>query len=146
MKAKLILVGIGVVYKKTNGKTRWFIVKQGRDTENWELPKSTARRGESSVRAIIRLLAEQGGMRAKVLEEVGRTGGAALIGGNSVPQKNLYYLIINKEGNEVLGFEDYEWIEYGKAVKKLATKRDQNMLRAGNKLLKELDRAKKKQK
>ncbi|HEX6977117.1 MAG TPA: NUDIX domain-containing protein [Patescibacteria group bacterium] len=145
MKEKILLVGAAVVYRKANGKTTWFLVKQKEDSD-WELPKTTARRGESSVRAVIRAMGEQGGMRAKVLEEVGRGGGAAMLGGRTVPQRYLYYLMINKEGKEVLGFAAYDWFEYGKAIKKLTTKRDQAMLRGARDLLKKLEAEKKKKK
>lgn len=145
MKEKILLVGGAVVYRKANGKTTWFIVKQKVDGD-WELPKTTARRGESSVRAVIRAMGEQGGMRAKVLEEVGRSGGAAMIGGKTVPQRNLFYLMINKEGQEVLGFADYQWLEYGKAIRRLASKKDQGMLRGARDLLKKLEAEKKKKK
>ncbi len=145
MKEKILLVGGAVVYRKVNGKITWFLVKQKEDSD-WELPRTTARRGESSVRAVIRAMGEQGGMRAKVLEEVGRGGGAAMLGGRTVPQRYLFYLMINKEGSEALGFADYDWFEYRKAIKKLTAKRDQAMLRAAKDLLKKIEDEKKKKK
>ncbi len=145
MKEKIILVGGAVVYRKVNGKTTWFVVKQ-KENSDWELPKTTARRGESSVRAVIRAMGEQGGMRAKVLEEVGRGGGAVMLNGRTVPQRYLYYLMINKEGSEVLGFVDYDWFEFSKAIRKLTAKRDQAMLRSARDLLKKIESEKKKKK
>ncbi|SRR5258708_7709209 len=145
MKQKLILVGGAVVYKKTKDKPLWFMVKQ-KENSDWELPKTNARRGESSVRSVIRMMGEQAAMNVKVQEEVGRSGGAALIGGQTIPQRQIFYLMICKEAKEVLGFIDFDWLEYSKAVKKLKTKKDQGMLRAGRDLLKELDKKKKKSK
>ena len=142
MKQKLILVGAAVVYKKVKDKPVWFIVKQKEDSD-WEIAKTTVRRGESSVRAVIRMMGEQAAMNVKVQEEVGRSGGAAMVGGNTVPQRTLFYLMFCKEANEVLSFLDYDWLDYGKAVKKLKNKKDQAILKAARDLLKELDRKKK---
>lgn len=145
MKQKLILVGSGVVYKKVKDKPLWFLVKIKEDSD-WELPKTNARRGESSVRSVIRMLGEQAAMNVKVLEEVGRSGGAALVGGQTIPQRQIYYLLVCKEAKEVLGFIDFDWLEYPKAVKKLKSKKDQAMLKAARDLLKELDKKKKSKK
>ncbi len=143
MKQKLILVGAAVVYKKINGKPLWFIVKQKEDT-SWEIPKTTVRRGESSVRAVIRMMGEQAAMSAKVREEVGRAGGAVLLGGTTIPQRQIYYLMLCKEANEVLGFTDCDWFDYSKAMKKLGSKKEASMLKSARDLLKELDKKKKK--
>ena len=143
MKQKLILVGSAVAFKKVKGKTVWFIVRQKEDSP-WELPRTNARRGESSVRASIRMMGEQGGMTAKVLEEVGRGGGAVMIGGKTIPQRQIYYLVLIKEGNEILGFVDTDWLEYAKAVRKLESKKDIAMLKAAKDLLKDIEKKKKK--
>lgn len=143
MKQKLILVGTGVVYRKVKDKPVWFLVKQ-KEESNWELPRTNARRGESSVRSVIRMLGEQGAMNVKVLEEVGRAGGAALVGGQTIPQRQIFYLVYCKEENEVLGFVDYDWLDYGKCVKKLKSKKEISMLKAARDLLKEIDKKNKK--
>src|SRR5258708_3508798 len=143
MKQKLILVGGAVVYKKTKDKPLWFMVKQ-KENSDWELPKTNARRGESSVRSVIRMMGEQAAMNVKVQEEVGRSGGAALVGGITIPQRTIYYLMLCKEANEVLSFLDFDWLEWGKAIKKLKSKKDIAMLKAARDLLKEIDKKKKK--
>ncbi|HWA52323.1 MAG TPA: hypothetical protein VG895_04695 [Patescibacteria group bacterium] len=142
MKQKLILVGGAVVYKKVKDKPVWFVVKQKEDGD-WEIPKTNARRGESSVRAVIRMMGEQAAMNVKVQEEVGRVNGAALVGGNTIPQRTLYYLMICKEAKEVLAFLDFEWLDYTKAAKKIKNKKDLAMLKSARDLLKELDKKKK---
>lgn len=141
MKDKTILVAVAVVFKKVQGKVRWFVVKQGEG--EWEIPKTLVRRGESSVRAAIRMMAEQGGMNAKVLEEVGRSGGAIKFKGRPVAQRLLYYLMMSREGGEVLGFGEYEWLEYTKAEKKLAQKREKMMLKQARAILEEIGKKQK---
>lgn len=145
MKQKLILVGGAVVFKKVKDKPVWFIVKLKEDSD-WELPKTNARRGESSVRSVIRMMGEQAAMNVKVLEEVGRHGGAALVGGTTVPQKTIFYLMLCKEAKEVLSFLDFDWVEYAKGVKRLKNKKDLAMLKSARDLLKELDKKKKSKK
>lgn len=142
-KQKLILVGAAVVFKKVKNKPVWFLVRQ-KEESDWELPKTTARRGESSVRSVIRMMGEQAAMNVKVLEEVGRSGGAALVAGNTIPQRTIYYLMICKDAKEVLAFVESDWLDYSKAVRKLKSKKDLNMLKGARDLLKELDKKKKK--
>ena len=136
MKDNSVLVSVPIVFKKIKEDFFWFVVYQG---GAWELPKTMVRRGESSVRASIRLMAEQGGMRAKVLEEVGRASGAAKISGRAITQKYLFYLMRFKDGGEVLGFEATEWLPYAQAVRKLAAKRDKTQLKSAKALYKEID-------
>ena len=137
MKDNTLLVSASLVYRKKAKLMEWFLIKQTED-QGWELPKTIARTGESSVRAGIRAMAEQGGMRAKVLEEVGRSGGAAKVNGRAVTQRTIYYLMEYKDGGEVLGYSDYQWVEHSKALRTVGTKRDQQMIKDAKKLLKEI--------
>lgn len=130
MDKNLVLVSGAIVFKEGRGKRRWFIVKQtGDEDEEWEIPKVPVRKTESSPRAAIRIMGEKGGMDAKVLEEAGRAGGSTTINGKTVPQRHLYYLMMQTAAGEVLGFEDYKWLEYAKAVRKLSSKRERLMIR-----------------
>lgn len=143
VKNKIILISGSVIYRRIKDKPQWFLVKMGEDT-GWEIPKTTARRGESSVRAAIRSMAEQGGMRGKVIEEAGRNSSTATVNGKPLPQRNLYYLMIQKEAGEVLGFPEYDWLEYEKAARRLTLKREKQMLKNARDILKELDKKRKK--
>ena len=126
------------MFKKSRGKKYWLIAKETEENEGgeWELPKVTVRKNESSVRASIRNMGEKGGMNARVLEEVGRAGGSTTVNGKSVAQRHIYYLMVQIAAGEILGFDKTEWLEYGKAVRKLHTKREQQFLRNANKELK----------
>ena len=84
------------------------------------------------------------GMNARVLEEAGRITTVATINGKSIPQKTYYYLLIHKAGGEILGFQDFVWLEYGKAVKKLELKREKEMLRSAKDVLKKWEKEGKK--
>jgi 8-oxo-dGTP pyrophosphatase MutT (NUDIX family) len=131
-----ILIGGAVVFRDNRGKRQYLLVKQQKDAD-WEIPKVTVRKGESSVRSVIRLTGEQGGMTARVLEEAGRATGNVVVNGKSIPQKYYYYLMLQKGGSsDLIGFAEFKWQEYGDALKKLTLKREKEMLKGGRDVLK----------
>ena len=135
-----ILIGGAVVFRDNRGKRQFLVTKQKEDI-GWEIPKVTVRKGESSVRAVIRMTGEQGGMTARVLEEAGRATVTTVLNGKPVPQKFYYYLMLQKAGSqEIVGMGDYQWLEYSSAFKKLALKRDRDMLKGGKDVLKEWEK------
>jgi len=139
-KNQVILIGGAVVFRDNRGKKQFLVVKQKADGE-WEIPKVTVRKGESSVRAVIRMTSEQGGITAKVLEEAGRLTGNTVINSKPIAQKFYYYLMMQKGGDaELIGFDDFKWLEYGDASKKLAQKKERDMLRGGKDALKEWEK------
>ena len=89
-------------------------------------------------------MGEQGGMTTKVLAEAGRAGGVTTVNGKTLPQRYIYYLMLQQysEG-EVLGFEDYAWLSYAKALRKLSSKREKMMLRQAKKELSKWQREQK---
>jgi len=125
-----MLVGCAVVFKERGGKIQFLLNKN--DQEEWELLKSIARKGESSVRSVIRYTTEQGHMNAKVLEEVSRSSVPTVINGRSVNQKFLYYVMFYKVGGEMIGFSDVAWFDYSSSIKKLKNKKDIDALKKAN--------------
>ena len=135
-----ISVGGAILFRDFRGKRQFFVV-QGRDGKGWEIAKVMVRKGESSVRGAIRMVSEQGGMSARVLEEAGRYNSTTIVNGKSIPQKFYYYLMLQKGGpSEMIGFEVFKWIEYSDALKKLNSKREKEMLKAGHNVLKEWEK------
>lgn len=129
----LVLVSGAVVFKKGRSKKRWFVVRQS-DDDKWEIPKVVVRKAESSARAALRMMGEQGGMSTQVIEEIGRAGGVTTINGKTFPQRHLYYLMVQRQGtNEAIGFIDSKWLEYAEAARKLSSKRERVMLRQARK-------------
>lgn len=140
MDKNLVLVSGAVVFKEGRGKRKWFVVRQGED-DKWELPKAYVRKGESSVRAALRMMGEQGGMSTQVLEEAGRAGGVTTINDRTLPQRHLYYLMIQISGaREAIGFEDFQWLEYAKAIRKLTSKRERLMLKQARRELRKWEK------
>ncbi len=132
-----VLIGGAVVFRDNRGKRQYLIVKSKEDGD-WEIPKVTVRRGESSVRAVIRLTGEQGGITARVLEEAGRYTGNVIVNGNSISQKYYYYLMFQKGGSsELIGFADYKWVEASDVTKKIESKKEIEMFKSAREVLKE---------
>jgi len=136
MDQNLALVSGAIVFKGEKSKRRWLVVKKSGEDGEWEFPKVMVRKTESSARAAIRMMGEKGGMDAKVLEEAGRAGGLTTINDTVVPQRRLYYLMVQEAAGEILGFEDYKWLEYADAVRKLSSKRERLMLKQARQELK----------
>ena len=133
MNKDLILISGAILFKEHRGKRLWFLVKE--EDGAWEIPKVVARKTESTARAALRMMGEQGGMGAQVLEEAGRAGGVTTINGKILPQRYIYYLLMQISEGEVLGFEEYTWLEYAKAVRKLSSKRERLMIKQARKEL-----------
>ena len=142
MKQNAILISGAIVFREGRGKRQFLLVKVAEGVDNWEIPKVTVRRGESSVRAVIRMTSEQAGINARVLEEAGRTTGTIAVGGKPVSQKFYYYLMVLKSAGEILSFAEYKWLEYIKAVKMLSNKKEQTMLKSAKEVLAKLEKAK----
>ena len=129
MDKDLLLISCAVVYRQGSKKGFWFLVKN-EDGEEWEIPKMVVRKGESSVRASIRMMGEMANMDAKVIEEAGRAGGMTTVSGKTVPKRTIYYAMIQRTGGEIIGFENYKWLDYAKAVRKLSSKRERAMIKS----------------
>lgn len=125
----LVLVAGACIFKEARGQTRWFIVKQnGEDV--WEVPKVLVRKGESSVRGVLRLMGEKANMTTRVLEEIGRFGGVTTVNGKKLPQRHIYYLMLAKAASEAIGFSESAWVENSKMIKMLSSKREKAVLKA----------------
>ena len=131
-----ITIGGAIVFRENRGKRQFLLVKTKEDGD-WEIPKVVVRKGESSVRSVIRLMGEQGGMTVRVLEEAGRSTGTTILNGKSIPQKYYYYLMLQKGGSsELIGFIEFKWLEYAEAVKKVPLKREKDMFNQAREVLK----------
>jgi ADP-ribose pyrophosphatase YjhB (NUDIX family) len=141
-----LLVSGAVVAKIESGKIKWFLTKQAK-TNDWEIPKVVVRKGESSVRAALRIMGEKGAMTTRVLEEAGRAGGVTTVGDKTVPQRHIYYLMILRQtAGEAIGFEESAWYDFGVAGRKLASKRESSILKQAKGILEEWRKARKKRK
>jgi len=133
-------IGGAIVFRDNRGKRQYLVVKTKEDGD-WEIPKVVVRKGESSVRSVIRLTSEQGGMTTRVVEEAGRFSATTVINGKSVAQKYYYYLLLQKGGsNELIGFLQFKWLEYSDVIKVLPLKREKDVLKEGRDIMKEWEK------
>ncbi len=141
MKEDIVLHGAAVIFKKPEGAREplWFLVKNGEEVE-WSIPKTLVRRGESSVRAVIRMTQEQASMPTKVLEEVGRSSQISKDGGKVANHKTIFYLMASREGGEIMGFTEYKWATYKECLKLVKAKKDTNMIEDARELLKGIEK------
>ncbi len=131
-----VLVGSAVLCQDKESKESWFVIKNAGE-ETWEFPKVIVRKGESSVRAVLRIMGEKGSMTTRILEEVGRTDTVNTVNGKTVPQRVIYYLLILRSTpTEAIGFDNSDWLDYKKAIKTLSSKKEQSMLTSARDLYK----------
>ena len=139
-KNQQILIGGAIVFRDNRGKKQFLLVKQ-KEGDGWEIPKVIVRKGESSARAVIRLISEQGGMTARISEEAARLNGTSIINGKPVPQKYYYYLMLQKGASgEVIGFNDFKWVDFDNAVKTISLKKEQDVMKNALDVLKEWEK------
>jgi len=135
-----ITIGGAIVFRDNRRKRQFLLVKTKEDGD-WEIPKVIVRKGESSVRSVIRLTGEQGGMTTRVLEEVGRTTGMTILNGKSIPQKYYYYIMLQRGGpSELIGFAEFKWLEYMEAVRKVTLKKEKDMFKLAREVLKQWEK------
>lgn len=137
-----VLVGGAIVFKEGKSKKMFLLSKNS--SGDFEIPKTTVRRGESSVRAVIRYTSEQGNMNARVLDEVGRATGTSTVNGRQVTQKYIYYLMFYKAGAEVMGMGDVTWFDKDQTNRKLTLKREKDMIKTASSMIKEWEKKRKK--
>lgn len=139
-----VMIGGAVVFKEGRAK-KLFLLSKNNDGD-WEILKSIVRRGESSVRAVIRYTSEQGNMSTRVLDEIGRANGTATVNSRTITQKFIYYLMYFKAGAEVMGLGEVAWFDKEQAMKKITLKREKDMLKAASSMIKEWEKTHKKKK
>lgn len=139
---QLFTSGAIVSRKRTNGKWVWLLTKN--ESGEWEFPKTMVRKGESSVRAVLRTITEQGGMNARIIEEAGDYSSTATINGKSMPKRLVYYVLFQKSSGEIIGLNSPKWFEYTDAIKKLESKREQQSLKIAREQIKIWEEKKKK--
>lgn len=139
-----VLIGGAILYRENKKGKRQFLIVKNKDGDGWEIPKVTVRKGESSVRAVIRMTGEQAGITARVLEEAGRLSGTVVLNNKPVSQKHFYYLMMQRSANgEIIGFNDYQWLDYGLIGKKLTLKKEKEIFKNTKAVLKEWEKTKK---
>jgi len=105
----------GLVVRVHDGRRRFLLV-QARRSDAWVLPKGRIERGESAKGCAVREVAEEAGVRARVVD---RLGSQAFHNGRR-PVHVVYYLM--RYVREVRASEDRarKWLSYGQARETLS--------------------------
>ncbi len=56
--------------------------------------------------------------------------------GKTVTQKYYYYLMLQRSAGELIGFEEFKWVDYSQAVKRVELKREKDILKNAKEVLK----------
>jgi len=140
-----LIVGCAIIAKKRSAGDFWWLVIRQKEG-GWEFPKVIARKGESSVRAVIRMAAEQGGMNAQVLNEAGHFISQTVLEGKSIQKRTLYYTMFQRAGGEMIGFDEAKWVNSQEIIKRLESKGEKEFFKIAKRTLKDFwGRNKKKQ-
>jgi len=148
----------GVVFRKKGGKIYWLITKTSQTLRKtltiWRLPKGwlddefggpgKKARGEVKAsekdlqKAALREVAEEGGVRAKILAKIGTFTWFA--GRKRLKFVTFYLMEFLRDLDKGFGPETAEvrWCEFEEGVKLLTFKREQEVLKAANYLLKKI--------
>ena len=141
-----VLVSGAILFKEVAGVQKYFVIKEPND-DKWQFVKLIVRKGESSVRAVIRIMGERGAMTVRVLEEAGRFRSVSTNNGKALTQNNIYYIMLLKSSSkEAKAFGDVLWLDYIKASKKLSSKKEAAMLKNTRDILKEWEKKRKRKK
>lgn len=136
MDKNAVLVGGAILFRDDGGKEKFLLIKETEDSL-WEFPKVIVRKGESSVRSVLRIMGERCGLTTKVLEEAGRSTGVLTANNKASTQKLIYYLMILKSKPvESVGYAESVWAEFSSALKKISSKKEQMVFKNSKEVLK----------
>ena len=116
----------GIVFRETNGLEEYLLVSAKNFPFLWVLPKGHIEKGESEVKAAIREVKEESGMKVQVIDKIGN---AEKIRWNFKKQVVAFYLMRlegmygeNSENRQI------KWLPLDKAIKKLYSRSQRKVL------------------
>jgi 8-oxo-dGTP pyrophosphatase MutT (NUDIX family) len=124
----------GAVFKKTKNGYKWFLINPT-GTDRWQLPKGHLDGKESSAQAAIREIAEEIGVKAKIIERLGVNKYFFVLKGQKIFKTVTFFLMefANKVGVKQDGeVAEIRLVDYTKALELLTYKDDRTILSQGN--------------
>lgn len=140
----------GAVYKKDK-EIRWLIIKP-QQSKTWRLPKGNIEKGETSQDTAIREVQEETGVKAVVLEKLGKTtyfyferkqktSPASTLHGARILKTVVFFLMEYKEGKAEIGqrwaheIDKVKWVTTEEAIKKLSFKDEKDILKKATSII-----------
>jgi 8-oxo-dGTP diphosphatase len=127
----------GVVYKKDKGKLLFLIMKP-KGTDRWQLPKGIIDKDESSKATAEREVAEEGGVKAKLLEKLGTSQYFFILKGRRI-LKTVTYFLMEYVSDTQNGHDDEadeaRFFPHEEAHRKLSFKDDKEILKKAREIL-----------
>ncbi len=132
----------GIVFQKEGKEILWLVIKPS-GSGKWRLPKGGIDRGEDSLTAAKREVKEEAGIEIEVLGKIGNEKYFFVQGKQKILKTVTFYLMEYLQESES-GFgwetEEIDWLPFAEAKKRLAFKKEVDLLEKAEKLGKELGR------
>lgn len=135
----------GAVFKKKEGRVLWLIVQPKRDNSNkpihWRLAKGLIEDNESLNQTALREVEEEAGIKAKIVDKIGKTTYFYTFKGKRIFKIIIFYLMQflteTGKGIDVVEIGKIEWLPYKEAYEKLTFDSEKKILAKAKKILEE---------
>ncbi len=125
----------GVVYRPAD--ETWLIIKP-RGVDRWQLPKGLINKNESSAKAALREVGEEGGIKAQIIERLGNQRYFYVWKGAKIFKNVDFYLmqyLAKKKGGHDQEIDEAIFLPFKEALNRLTFKNDKEFLARGKKFL-----------
>lgn len=128
----------GIVFKKEDSEI-FILVVQHSQHHGWGFPKGLIDKGEDKETTALREVAEEGGVKAKIIQELPQTEYFYQFEGDKIKKKVTYFLMEYLSGD--IGDHDWEmeateWTSLDKVNEKLTFKGDKEVFQKAKNLIK----------
>lgn len=127
----------GIVFKK-EGKETFIIVTQHSAHHGWVFPKGLVEKGEDKEITAVREVKEEGGVEAKIIQELPPVEYFYKLEGDTIKKKVTYYLMEYVSGSvedHDWEMEAAEWLPVEKVEERLSYKTDKTSFQKARELL-----------
>jgi 8-oxo-dGTP diphosphatase len=129
----------GLVFKRSGDTVKWLVIRP-RGTERWQFPKGGIDKGETGKEAALREVAEEGGVKARIVQKLGNETYFYYLEGKRIFQHVAFYLMEYVEdttkGIDEKEIDEVRLLPYEEALQVLSFENDRELLKKGQTILK----------
>ena len=128
----------GIIFKKEDDDI-FILVTQHSQHHGWGFPKGLIDPGEDKKTTALREVAEEGGVKAKIIQALPPTEYFYQFEGTKIKKKVTYFLmeyLSGDIGDHDWEMEDAQWVPVKKVAEKLSFRSDQSVFQKAEKLIK----------